>query len=210
MTTAIFCLIALRSDDIPRFGKSDQQILALGREAYTTYYKSKNGDNRESEWNSDELYLRAIRARNDRLLRSAKGEAAKAKILRPKLYDLFVRLMKIGTSIQPGGYWRGADHDQGIGIETAIYGIAMRKPFNGIVYVSAFGRPLSTIEKNMEASRKEGQEIDTVAFAKQMSDVRARYGTIVGIAKSLPTAGSSWTLGYCRDLAAWVAEGYAP
>lgn len=201
--------MAAWGQEVPRFGKTDRQILAMGRERFRDFYISKNGDNKESEWNADELFLRAMKLRNDGMLAGNRGaNVSRAREIRPKLYALFVKMLEIGKSIQPGGYWRGAEHDNGIQIETAVFAILMRTPHPKIVYVSAFEKCLPRIEQNMRESRKDNPEIDPAAFQIGIQQAKKMYAEIVRSARDLPTAGSSWVLGYCRDLAVWVGEGY--
>lgn len=85
-------------------GKTDAQILAMGRQKWFAYYSSKEGDSTADNCDAESLYGAVLKRRNDRLAaKRPKATREAVRKLRPELTAFAEGVYEVGEALTGGG-----------------------------------------------------------------------------------------------------------
>jgi hypothetical protein len=193
---------AVAQDRKDTFGKSNDQILSMGFDAWFKFYTTKEGNSNFGMAQASGLYADALAARNDRLLRGLPSARRRQITELRALFKAFVNhAVEAGSATTGGGtMWNPVSTGLHKDAEEAVYGLlARRRPRTPSRVVSDVTRELEKQRQLMErqmrsndieaAGRTQGREA--------MDDLNRTYRSIVTRAKGLSRAESDLVLNFC-------------
>ncbi|RYG44990.1 hypothetical protein EON79_13685 [bacterium] len=183
------------------YGKTNEQILAMGYDAWSDFYTAKAGVSTAGMSNSAGLYADALMARNDRLMKRLKtAERTRLVRLRAAMLDFKNEATGIGTSLTGGGtMWGPIAAGMQVDTETALYrviaGLTSKTPSR---VVSDVTKILAQLKGDVA---KAGLTDHWPKVAKDsLAGTEKAFGRIVVQAKGMPRRDSDTILEFCRKI----------
>jgi hypothetical protein len=196
---------AVAQDRKETFGKSNEQILSMGFDAWYKFYTAKEGHSNFGMAQAPGLYADALAARNDRLLRRQSSARRRQVTELRTLFKAFGnRAIEAGSSTTGGGtMWNPVSSSFYKDVEETIYGlVGPRRPRTPSRVVSDVTREIEQQRQLMErqfrsndiepAGRTRGREA--------MADLNRTYRSIVTRAQGLPRRDSDLVLNFCLGI----------
>lgn len=98
---AVVAALALQGSNL---GKSDAQILAMGRQKWFAYYSSKQGDSTADNCDAETYFGQVLKRRNDRLAAKVpRATRETVRKLRPELIAFSEGVYRVGEALTGGG-----------------------------------------------------------------------------------------------------------
>ncbi len=148
MVTAVVSLVVMGLQG-GYLGKSDAQILAMGRQKWFAYYTAKQGDSTADTCDAEARYGEVLKRRNDKLAaRRDKQTRESVRKARPELTAFALGAYEVGQALTGGGtLWNLFNAGIAPNVEEAL------GAFVGIAYPTAKqGSPTSaTVSKQLDA-----------------------------------------------------------
>ena len=192
---AILAFAQNREDTL---GKSNAQILALGRKRWYAFYTAKQGESTMAMAGAEGLYGDALAWRTDRLLKGRKSA------LRTHMRDFSNDAQAVGSAITGGGtMWNITAAGLYADTEEAFYAVLVHSRHAPKRVVSDVAKAMRPLQKSLSAVddpkyRKEGDAVLT----RLMADLKR----VVADAKPLSRRDSDTVLEFCRSTVAGVAD----
>jgi hypothetical protein len=197
------------SDKLDTYGKTADQIAAMGEDAWNTFYLNKAGDSTPTEENSYTIYATALTPINDRLVNS-KGKHSNLAKIRQELPDFGVDCIEIGSDITQGGtMWNVCSHQVIADAEAVAYKYLKGKAADRHYVVSDVEKQFGVLEKTIESNHTAADTKATFNYkdAKEsLAKARQDFKKIVSFAEHLKRQDSDLLLGFCLSWAK-IAQG---
>lgn len=101
LTTASLLVLALSGQST--LGKTDSEIIKMGRSAWYDYYVSKEGESTADSCNAEQVFGEVLKRRNDRLLQGAPAKRALITKVRTDLKTFQSAIYDVGYALSGGG-----------------------------------------------------------------------------------------------------------
>lgn len=195
---------AVAQDRKVTFGKSNEQILSMGFDAWYKFYTTKEGNSNFGMAQASGLYADALAARNDRLLRRQPSARRRQITELRALFKTYVNhAIEAGSATTGGGtMWNLVSTGLHKDAEEAVYGLlATRRPRTPARVVSDVTREIERQRQEMERQMRSNDIEDTgrAQGREAMDDLNRAYRSIVTRAKGLSRAESDLVLNFCLD-----------
>jgi hypothetical protein len=206
------CLGLCRAEEYPRrFGKTDAQILAMGRDRWMEFQGERAGQSTADMSEGMVAYRNALRRRNDRLsARASPTLRRRVAELRPLLADYTGRLMSLGAYMTGGGtVWSNIHAGALSDSEDTLYALLSGRSTPAKAYTTGMvKRRLDRLAEDV--TKQSGESYNTpektAEARKDLAAARAVFGKIAGAAGKFDRKGSDHILAFCH-YAAETAEG---
>ena len=198
-------ILARAQEQVDTHGKTEAQILEMGMDGWMNFYTANVGSSTADMCEAAGVYGAIAEKRNNGLLKAAPTKR-KAQILKlRKLLGQFdSSAVDVGYCESGGGtmfnpMWASVSGE----VEDALYPMLGGKaPKSKPMVVSAVTRQLARISKDIEDMHTPDNEFMKYKEAKSaLADMRAAFGGIVAIAKSMSRVDSDRLLSFCLDRA---------
>lgn len=191
----VFALLSAQKLD-DTYGKTNAQILSMGRPSWEKFYRAKAGDSTASMSSMEGLYGDALAWRNDRSLAKRK-DAAKYHALRKGLQAFKNDAVEAGSALSEGGtMWNPIAAGWYADAEETLSGVlGVGKP--------APARKVSDVTKEIAALKKAVGVSDLDGEWKRQAPVALKsldrdWAAVLRIAKTLTRRQSDLVLDFCR------------
>ncbi|RYG34165.1 hypothetical protein EON81_16280 [bacterium] len=209
---AILAAIALMGQNTKdTYGKTNEQILAMGYNAWSDFYNAKAGVSTIAMSNAAGLYGDALMARNDRLMKRLKPtESARFKRLRTSMLDFKNEAIGMGVSLTGGGtMWNPIAAGMQVDTETALYrvlaGLTSKAPRR---VVSDVTKVMAQLKGDLGKAKL---DMNWPKVAKDsIAGTDKAFDSIVKEAKGLPRRDSDTILEFCRKILVDIRETATP
>lgn len=197
---AIFGFAQNKEDQL---GKTDAQILKMGRDKWFDFYSKKNGDSTAAMTTSAMVYADVLGRANERALKkTGSPRIAQIKRLRPVLVSFTNSVSGIGELTTGGTMWHVLSASAYSDAEQSIADlIANKRPYSKPAVVSEATRSFEQVVKQAATSARDNEIPD--ARLKEVNDeiasARKNLKLILDLAKGLNRHDSDRVLGFCRD-----------
>lgn len=194
-------------------GKTDGQILKMGRGAWTEYYQRHGPDvgmPTVSGCHADEIFGRVLRARNDRALsRLSVARRSTVRGVRRQLYSFTFAAMNSSQNAVGVGFLWPVQFRSSIGpdVEQAVWDcLSTAKRGQQQVSPAAIEKVLHEMGLGIQASARDlkaGKQLpsDPPSAGKSLRSARAALGKIVAGCRRLPPHMANSLLGQCLEAA---------
>ncbi len=181
-------------------GKTNAQILAMGRSRWHDFYVGKESSSTASESSAEGLYGDALAWRNDRLL---KGHSSP---LRKALQAFKNDAIDAGSAITGGGtMWNITAGSLYADAEGTLYEVLTHSGHAPHRRVSDVSRAIASLRKGVsaiESSRPEDRKHGAAAVGRLEGDLR----TVAALAAALSRRDSDDVLEFCRSTTAAMTQ----
>ena len=201
-----FLAIGVQAQDTKdTYGKTNAQILAMGRDRWYTFYTSKAGDSTAAMSSAYGFYYDAATARNDALIAKAGERKATATKLRKLLTDYCNEALGLGENNTGGGtMWNPISGSCMGDEEDVVYAYLVKKgPSAKKIVVSTVTKKLDSLGALIEKTHKDPSATyfkyeDAKESLKKM---RSDFADLTALAKSFARADSDRVLRFCLEMA---------
>jgi hypothetical protein len=189
------------------FGKTEEEILAMGEDKWNAFYSSKAGDSTAAMVGMNGIYGEALLHRNEKLAKKA-SPAAQTRVekLRKLMDDFGGEAVGLGSNFTGGGtIWSPISAEIETDSETVIYAILggeSKKPKHEVV---------SSVSKQLDALKamimKDKADKDDQAYFKfgdakvSLNKLHEDFTQILAVAQLLDRTNSDRVLGFCLQYA---------
>lgn len=193
----LLVILALQNRE-DTLGRSNAQILAMGRKRWYAFFTGKQGESTMAMAGAEGLYADALASRTDRLLKGRKSA------LRADLRDFSNDAQGVGAAITGGGtMWNITAAGLYADTEEAFYAVLVHSGHAPRRVVSDVVKAMRPLRKGLDAVddpkyRKEG----AAALTRLVADLKR----VVADAKPLARRDLDTVLEFCRSTVAGVAE----
>jgi hypothetical protein len=194
--------------DYDMAGKTEAQILAMGRDRWFTFYTQEAGNSNQSMILADDTWAVVEGKANDRLARRAGiKRAALIAGLRKDMNAFTSDLEDVGSALSGGGtMWFGIDASWVGDIEDALHDVLTGHPSKSPIVVSKVVKRLNQASVELAQDRSQLTTGPYSRYEDDMKEARVLLRRIARRCKALPRSGSDWVLGTCDRIAAWSLE----
>lgn len=193
---------AVAQDRKATFGKSNDQILSMGFDAWYKFYTAKEGNSNFGMAQAPGLYADALAARNDRLLRRQPTARRRQVTELRTLFKAYANhAIEAGSATTGGGtMWNPVTTSLYKDVEEAVYGLlGPRRPRTPSRVVSDVTREIENQRQLMERQLR-SNDIEPAGRAQgreAMADLNRSYRSIVTRAQGLSRRESDLVLNFC-------------
>ena len=199
---ACLALAVLAQDRTETLGKSNAQILAMGRTRWHDAFVGKEGGSTMGEAGAESLYGDALAWRNDRLLKGRKSP------LRAHLQSFKNDAAGAGEAITGGGtMWNIVAASLYADAEETLHRVLTHTGRAPRRVVSDVDRGLGRLSRALAAIK---EPKDRKRGAEAMADLQRDFRAVVAEARRLPRRDSDTVLEFCRKTLDGVASQSAP
>lgn len=185
-------LFMLPQDRGDSYGKSNAQILAMGRKRWYDFYTGKAGESTAAMVGAVSLYGDALAQRNDRL---GKGRAAR---LRKPLQDVNNDVVAVGSAMTGGGtMWNIVTADLYTNAEETLHAVLTKSSRAPRRKVSDVERAYADLRASFKQVREGATPADTKRGYEALLDLRKHLDRVVAEAKRQPRRESDALLDFC-------------
>ena len=184
---ASLLLLLVSQDDA--FGKTDAQILAMGRSGWYRFYSGKTGEGPTEYMSAQYVYAGALGRRNDRILKGRPVADRKRILALRKEAGGFAEAMTT-VNADGGTLDRLTYSDRAVEVEELVQRLARRR------YVGVPARKVSDVAKPLADSRPGNMGPAPAA----LTEARASFGRIAALLRSSPRRESDAVLDFCRRI----------
>lgn len=212
---AIFLLLALpiyaaAQGDVDfnsTFGKTEEQILAMGEDKWDKFYSSKAGDSTAAMVGMNGIYGEAMLHRNQKLAKKV-SPAAQTRVekLRKLMGDFADNSIGLGSNFTGGGtIWSPISAESEVDCETVIYAILggeAKKPKHEVV--SSVTKQLDALKAIMMKDKDDKEDASYFKFGDakvSLNKMHEDFTQILAVAQTLDRANSDRVLGFCLQYA---------
>lgn len=188
-------------------GKTDAQILAMGKTKWLDYYAEKEGTSTADMCDANASYGAALKRRNDRLIaENLDGDwVSKLRKLRKLLTSFGTSAIDLSYNRAGGGtmwniFYSAIDTD----VEEVVYGLLEQKGAKPkALVVSTVTKALDRLasENQILARDKTASYFKAAEARKSVAEMRTQFQQILVIAKTTSRNDSDRILGFCRRYA---------
>lgn len=195
--------LVLAQSPAPTLGKTEAQILAMGRKPWNAFYTTKQGDSTVARSGAEASYGDALAARNDRLLKGARSP------LRAALQAYEEDAQAVGYAITGGGTtWNVEAASLYADAEETLHAVLSHARRGPRVRVSAARAAVERLRRTLGRLDRHSQ--DSVEGHEEMRKLDGRFRSLVARAADLDRKGSDAVLDFCRATADGVAKMAGP
>ncbi|HEY3780134.1 MAG TPA: hypothetical protein VGL56_03545 [Fimbriimonadaceae bacterium] len=209
LVLAVVSLPQRDSQEMNTYGKTPDQIAAMGEDAWNTYYLNKAGDSTPTEENSYNLYATLMAVINDGLAKE-KGKKTELAKIRKVLPAFGVDCTEIGSDITQGGtMWNVCANQLMADSEAVGYKYLKGKPSGKHYLVSDVEKQFAVLDKTIESNHTNADTKANFNYkdAKEsLTKARQDFKKVVAVASHMYRNDSDLLLGYCANWAK-VAQG---
>lgn len=202
LTSALVLLVIAQPQGT--LGKTDAQIIAMGRDAWLRFHSSKAGESTAATCDAHATYGQVLFRRNAALEKKVpKTRRDLISMFRIDLVAYCNSLIEVSASFSGGGtVWGPVSAAVSSYVEETLYGVLTKKPGAKPVTPASVSSALNLIKSEINKNRKalddfKGSGYGAAFAAERLTGASNVFGRISQNAKKLDSASANRVLGFC-------------